>query len=151
MKHQQTNTAQAGASSALFMAQVSTVHRLEPFCIMTTQKALYDEGWRSPDTYDPEFSELPEAPAVYIVAAIQLWPGVHGPAHFEVAYVGMSENVSQRLDRNHAALTRIEEEGLWPKRFFKVCEKSELRGAESQLIRLYQPRLNIIGKAKALK
>jgi hypothetical protein len=36
MKHQQTNTAQAGASSALFMAQVSTVHRLELFCIMNT-------------------------------------------------------------------------------------------------------------------
>jgi len=35
MKHQQTNTAQAGASSALFMAQVSTVHRLELFLEVT--------------------------------------------------------------------------------------------------------------------
>jgi hypothetical protein len=125
--------------------------RAGAFLLMTTQEALYDEGWRSPDTYDPEFSELPEAPAVYLVAAIQLWPGVNGPPHFEVAYVGMSENVSQRLDRSHAAMTRIEEEGLWPKRFFKMCEKSELRRVERQLIRFYQPRLNIIGKAKALK
>jgi len=34
-KHQQPNTAQAGASSALFMAQVSTVHRLELFLEVT--------------------------------------------------------------------------------------------------------------------
>lgn len=116
-----------------------------------SQKELFLNGWRSPDTYDPEFAPLPNAPAVYCVAAVQLYPSMDRPLNFEVAYVGMSMNVANRLDRNHAAMLRIEEEDLWPQRFFKLCDPAGLRSLERRLIRFYQPRLNIVGKSEPLQ
>lgn len=108
---------------------------------------LIEEGWMSPDTYAKNFSYLPNGPGLYILAGFQLSAVDADFGAFKICYVGMSENLANRLGC-HPVSPLVRQQGFHLHRMFKTCAKDELRKSESALIRRYNPPFNINGKTR---
>lgn len=119
--------------------------RIPPCKIIT---ALIADGWQSPDTYDKHFAPLPQSAGVYILLAIQLSPLEADYMKTKIAYIGMSTNLEKRLSPRHQAMACIQEGKYFAKRMFKECGKSELRKLEAELIRRFDPLLNVMGNRR---
>jgi excinuclease UvrABC nuclease subunit len=117
-----------------------------------TRQWLLENGWRSPDVYyDDECDAIPDSPGVYAVTL--QWYEERKP-RFEIAYIGMSMRLKTRVTYRHEACVALDDECDGPKyvlRFFRRADASDVRQLELDLIRGFQPRLNIIGTKTALR
>lgn len=110
----------------------------------TARQMLSNDGWKSPDTYCNSFQEITNRPAIYLffVTNESYQKGF-------VAYVGMSQNLKQRMS-GHEILGELNLGKFWPMRWFKRTGVDRLRDAESKYIRRFNPPWNIIGKRRGV-
>lgn len=106
---------------------------------------LYDDGWRSPDTYDNAFLSPIDGSAVYLFLA-------HNEMFDRafVAYVGMSTNLVQRFS-GHSIYRELCQSPYWPQRLFKPMDECALRDAERDLIQELDPPWNIACRKRGVE
>jgi flagellar basal body-associated protein FliL len=109
---------------------------------------MFLNGWTSPDTYGPEYAELPKGPGLYVLVAIQLNPLKENYMYFEIAYVGMSKKLQKRLTQHHVAIDDIVSKGLFCKRFTRIHPSESLRSEERRWIQTLRPSLNVMGNRR---
>lgn len=106
-------------------------------------------GWKTPDTYCNDFAVIGDFSAVYaIVLFDDDWLFKSG-LRFKIAYIGMSKRLSRRF-ANHHALRMVKETERYYQTWFKHVHPDALRVEERNLIRKYDPPLNLIGKKVSL-
>ena len=118
---------------------------LTPENLEELEKQLIKEKWKSPDTYNREFSPLPTESGVYLFTLIDLFDYKSNPRVGLVAYVGMSKNILKRIS-SHPTKRKIEKLNLYTKTWFLPYPEEETRNLERELIRRFNPPWNLIGK-----
>jgi hypothetical protein len=111
----------------------------------TIRSQLIDDGWRTPNTYCNVFEPIANVSAVYLFLMVD-------KAHYErgfVAYVGMSQNLKQRIS-GHPILLEIRDRGHWIMTWFRPQKKSSLRETEARYIARFDPPWNIVGKQRGV-
>lgn len=106
---------------------------------------LVEDGWRTPNTYCNLFAPITDISAVYLFLMIDNKDFNRGL----VAYVGMSQNLQQRLS-GHQILSEIMETGHWVMKWFKPTEPDDLRDVEAKYIIHFDPPWNIAGKQRGV-
>lgn len=106
---------------------------------------LLKEGWRTPDTYSNDFEPITAIPAVYLFLLVDQSDYL---TEF-VAYVGMSANLKQRMQR-HETKPQIGKDGHWLMTWFKPTPEQSLREIEAKYIKRFNPPWNIIGRTRGL-
>lgn len=107
-------------------------------------QSLLNDGWGTPDTYSNHFIDIPHSPGIYLfLAQDRFW--MQGGF---VAYVGMSERLTQRigtLDRHvaHPVRKKIEKDDFWAQRWIKATNLNSLRDQERFYIDKFNPPYNI--------
>jgi hypothetical protein len=102
------------------------------------------DGWRTPNTYCHKFDVLGDFSAVYALVVYD------EEYNYKIAYIGMSTRIARRFF-NHHALDVIQKSGAhYVQTWFKRVPKDQLRDQERELIRKYDPPLNLIGKVVSL-
>lgn len=109
------------------------------------QSCLFEDGWRTPNTYGNDFAMPEREPGVYLfLMGRDLW--FHDGL---VAYVGMSRNLVQRLSA-HPTRAEIDSAAAWVSTWFKTVPVCDLRNVERQYIRQFDPPWNIIGRKRGM-
>ncbi|KRS17518.1 hypothetical protein [Roseovarius indicus] len=111
------------------------------------KKALVEDGWRSPDTYDNFYCTAPLSPAVYLFLLHDVEKEFYSKAL--VAYVGMSVQLACRW-HGHEILNEISVPGYWPMRWFKPTPERKLRQVERKYIQKFDPAWNVIGRTRGV-
>ena len=106
---------------------------------------LLKEGWQTPDTYSKDFEPIRAIPAVYLFLLVDQSDYL---TEF-VAYVGMSANLKQRMQR-HETKPQIGKDGHWLMTWFKPTPEQSLRKTEAKYIERFNPPWNIMGKTRGL-
>lgn len=101
-------------------------------------------GWLTPNTYDSNFSEIPNCSGVYAIVRCDI-NLIKKTVRRTVVYIGMSMRLSNRL-KAHPVLARANRRFPYVQVFFKRCEPEFLRAMESGLIKQFNPIYNVIGK-----
>lgn len=100
--------------------------------------------WKTPNTYDANYSSLPEEPGVYLLV-LRKFIITHNGIRLRnrIAYVGSSYNLAKRL-RKHPMINKILDdlncEGYSIACYFKPC--TNYRSEERSLIKETQARWN---------
>lgn len=110
-------------------------------------RELYDDGWRTPDTYvSDQFAEITCCSAVYALIAYP--PNIFDRAL--IAYIGMSTDLVRRL-QGHETLEELRSDGAYISRWWKPIPVCDLRETERRYIHKYDPPWNIIGRRRGIK
>lgn len=96
---------------------------------------IKEKDWKTPNTYDKNFSELPKSSGVYLVVAVSFIPFSK-----EIIYVGSSRNLHKR-HLNHEVVRRVKSDYDHIQIYFQSTE-NEIE-FEKFLIKKIQPSLNI--------
>ena len=122
---------------------------------LTRTRGFLREEWTSDNFFDGE-PMPPDAPGIYLIVLVVVRPPSRRRT-YRVMYVGMSTRLKRRLLRHevmekvrdevalHRCLTGSDLTVVCPTFFFRPCAEN-LRGQERDLIRQFNPPLNLIGK-----
>ena len=109
----------------------------------------YFKSWRTPNSYDLDFSPLPNSPGVYIFVACDVCCYTKGnPFVYDILYVGMSLRLAQRCNDSHEVFALLCEKYDYVKTFFKSLSKDALRETEKCLIQELHPPYNLAHRIK---
>lgn len=114
--------------------------------LSSMRDVLILDGWLSPDTYARHFAEIPSSPAVYLLMMADRATLTQAI----VAYVGMSQNLAQRLS-GHPVINEIESDTRSVFRWFKPTKAKNLRSVEARYIHRFDPPWNVIGRPRGVK
>lgn len=106
------------------------------------RSSLISDGWRSPDVYSNLFEAVPDSSGVYLILAVNRFFYDNG----FIAYVGMATRLIRRITTNHEMMRVVEQEGLWPQRWFRLEKPKLLRQRERHYIETYDPPFNVVGR-----
>lgn len=106
---------------------------------------LFDDGWKTPNTYCNQFAPIEQIPAVYLFMLVSK------DTYDEeiVAYVGMSRQLKTRLS-NHPMKSALVMPNYWKMVWFKPTPVEDLRSVEAGYIRKFNPPWNINGKKRGV-
>ncbi len=99
--------------------------------------------WETPNTYDTNYSSLPEEPGVYLLVLRKLIIGNKLKFRHKIAYVGSSCNLSKRLEKHpmvNKILDDLNDNSYSIACYFKRCE--DYLTEEKKLIKATQARWN---------
>lgn len=100
--------------------------------------SLFDfEDWFTPNSYGSDFRSLPRRAGVYLLVAVNIYD-----LSALVCYVGMSANLSKRLE-NHPIKRLCENRFPYIKTYFQEV-LSGRRQQEKNLIKKFDPPFNLI-------
>jgi hypothetical protein len=114
--------------------------------LQTIQSSLISDGWLSPNTYSSHFSSPESKPSIYLFMLVD----TDDFKRALVAYVGMSENLSQRLCV-HEIKRELNQTKFWVPVWFKPIPSDDLRSVELNYIQKFNPPWNILGKRRGLQ
>lgn len=93
------------------------------------------DGWHTPNTYDPTFSNPPRKSGIYILTRfVDTNEGIR-----DIVYVGSAKDLLQRYERHEVRRVLREIYGYIQ---FWFIEEVNYRSREKELIRKYQPKFN---------
>lgn len=98
--------------------------------------------WKTPDTYDRNFAELPSSQGIYLLVECNVDPENF---YHRVLYVGSSSNLKNRLSRRHEKLELARNLFPYVQRYFAEVTGDVLK-TEIQFIKRFNPPLNIVHK-----
>lgn len=98
---------------------------------------FYPSEWKTPNTYDTNFSYPPQKPGVYLIVYPTI--GKKNKMEYEMLYAGSSSNLQQRYS-SHEVLRRIRSEYDYFQFYF--IEHEQYRQIEKRLIKATQPKYN---------
>jgi hypothetical protein len=106
---------------------------------------LFNDGWRTPNTYCKHYAQVEQIPAIYMFVLVDNWAFKKAI----VAYVGMSLSLKSRL-ANHEMNSQLDIPNYSIMRWFKPIAPDDLRSVERAYIRKYDPPWNIAGRTRGL-
>jgi hypothetical protein len=100
------------------------------------------EGWRTPNTYGPEFGALPQSSGLYLLVRTS-W--ANQTTTRQVLYVGMSHNIAQRLRKHEIKQMCDAQDGEhdYVQVWFRSYPRPGLRKRERTLIQELNPSFNL--------
>ena len=100
---------------------------------------FYPNDWKTPNTYDCNFSYPPEKSGVYLI----VFPIINKHKNkydYNILYVGSAKDLKKRY-RSHEVMRMLRESYGYVQFYFKIEE--HYREVEKRLIKLIQPKYNI--------
>lgn len=98
-----------------------------------------ESEWKTNRTYNHNFSEIPEAPGVYLLVHTELDLKTGSQEH-KILYVGSSKNLKMRYQRHEVLRILCEIYGANVRFYFK--EEADYLAVEKKLIKQTEARFN---------